>query len=66
MTEDTHRQWVAGQLKDRTRDRHEKLRRERATAVRATRNVADRCLAGGRIDREALRRAQEDGDDMAF
>lgn len=64
MTEDLRRQWVAGQLKDRTRDRHERLRRERAQCVQQTRNIADRCLAGTRIDRQALERLQDEDDDL--
>lgn len=58
MTEDKKRIWAQGQL----RERHlaHLHRKERARAVKQTRNTADQYLAGGRINRNALERGDED------
>lgn len=60
MTEDKKRIWAKGQLRERHLSHLH--RRERARQVKNTRNTADRYLAGGRINREALERGDDDGD----
>lgn len=57
MTEDKKAIWAKSQLRDSSRERRH---RERAQAVKNTRNTADRYLAGGRINREALNRGEEE------